>query len=132
MAKKNTVEIDQDVLSALLANSRLGSPQGSSLQDMMSKYLAQGDLPTQATEQDSFINPGMGIGQFRNQEYQPRASGVPYIFTGGSPFPQSPGQQRAEKVYAGGALGSNMLGSLNNVLPALIDAWRKRKGQGGK
>ena len=126
--RKEDEDLLNDVLASLLAGSQFGGPQqGNDLSPFLNQMQ---DLPARATERSTDVDPAALVDQFRNQEFQPKATGVPYIFTGGSPFPQSEGQQRAEKVGAAGALASNSLDSLNSVIPAIIDAWRKRK-QGG-
>ena len=94
--------------------------------------LLQGGAPERrATEREVNIDTMGAMDQFRNESYAPRASGVPYIFTGGSPFPQTKGQQQGEKALAVGAFANNTLDQLNSVVPAIVDAWRKRKSQGG-
>ena len=95
--------------------------------------LIEGGAPERrATEREVNIDTADRMGQFRNQEHAPRASGVPYIFTGGSPFPQTKGQQQGEQALAVGAFANNTMDQLNSVVPAIVDAWRKRKGQGGQ
>ena len=108
----------------------------------LSKLLTLFDEERGAMDMESRIDPIDRMGQFRNQPYAPHASGVPYIFTGGSPFPQTQGQQRAEKVLGGGMLANNILSTggvqnlgaalRDNVLPALWDAWKNRKKAGGQ
>jgi hypothetical protein len=120
----------RDILPTLLAGSRFG--QGDQA-DTLAAYQAlleamyEGEkrkLGEMVTHQD----PMDAVERFRNEGFPSRATGVPYIFTGGSPFPQSPGQQQGEKIVATGALATNVLDAVGGVLPALIDAWRKKKG----
>lgn len=114
-----------DVLTALFAGSKFGERDPAETLRSLLELL--GDEPTEATEMSSVIDPMQRMGQFRNQEFGPRATGVPYIFTGGPLAPQTSGQQTAEKIMATGAFTNNLLSSLNAVLPAVVDAWNQRK-----
>ena len=100
------------------------------LSALLSMFAEGGEQEVGPYERREVMDPMMRMGQFRNQGYRPGGTGKVH-FMGGSPFPQSAGQQRAEKVLAGGMFAGNILDSLNSVVPAIVDAWRKRKGQGG-
>ena len=122
------------VMPALLAGSRFGSRED---EDILAAYMALlegSDMERQPGEIATHQDPMDIVERFRNESYQPRATGVPYIFTGGSPFPQSPGQMQGEKIAATGALTTNVLDSIAGVLPAILDAWNKgkKKKQGGQ
>ena len=119
------------VMPSLLAGSRFG--QGDENEDILAAFMAlledseMGRRPGEiATHQD----PMDMVERFRNEGSPPRGTGVPYIWTGGSPYPQSEGQMKAEKIAATGALGTNVLDSIGSVLPAILDAWNKRKKKG--
>ena len=116
----------QDILTLLLSN-RLGG--GNDLGAVIEALGKMGDPKKKATERDTDIDmTNEFFDQWRETEHRPMASGVPYIFTGGSVFPQTQGQQRAEKMAGAMGFGSNMLDVGNNTLEALLDAWKRRKG----
>ena len=99
---------------------------------ILRNMLMQGDVDRRAMERETHQDPFELMDEFRNEGYRPGGTGKVH-FMGGSPFPQSPGQERGEKVAAIGAFSGNMLDSLNSVVPAIVDAWRNRKKpQGGQ
>jgi len=123
----------EDVLAAwtILDAQRRSGRGGLGGLDVLNAMARGGEPEKRATEREVVMDPMQRMGQFRNQPYAPHATGVPYIFTGGSPFPQTAGQQRAENVLAGGMFTGNLIDTMNSVVPAIVDAWRKRKGTRG-
>ena len=122
-------------MPSLLAGSRFGQgDEGGDYEDYLAALMALLEERSGAREVSSFTDPTELMKRFRNEGYQPRATGVPYIFTGGSPFPMSEGQVRGGDIAATGAFAGNMLDSIGNVLPAILDALNRRKNpkQGGK
>lgn len=112
-----------DVLTAMLAGSGYSEAEQDTYLKTFIALLENQEAEKQPGELSTFTDPVKLAEKFRNEEYGPYATGVPYIFTGGSPFPQTYGQQMGEKVATTGAL-------INNVLPvvaSVLDAWRKRK-----
>jgi hypothetical protein len=122
------------VLPALLAGSRFGDDYDE--EDIYAAYMSllenmEGER--QAGELSAQLDPFQMVEQFREQEHRPFATGVPYIFTGGSVFPQTPGQMDAERIAATGGLVSNTMDAAGSILPAILDILeaRKKSKQGG-
>jgi len=130
MANKNN---PGDILAAMLG------VESGDLRTLLELF---NDEERGAMESEVVIDPLERMDQFRNQDYAPRATGVKHIFLGGNPHPASPGQQRGENVFAAGSALANILGTggvqnfgaslRDTVLPAIVDAWKRRKGQGGQ
>ena len=116
-----------DIMALLLGSGRNSMGSGSDLSGIIQALSMMNDPKRKATERNTDINIPELMDQFRNEAYAPRGSGVPYIFTGGSPFPQSPGQQRAEKVGAGLGMSTNMIDAIGSIL----GAWQDRKKRQG-
>ena len=122
----------EDRLSTLIMNNQ--GNRGLDLSAIIEAIAAMGEPKKKATERDTNINIPELMEGFRNKEYRPGGTGNVH-FMGGSPFPQSPGQQRAEKVGATLGATSNILNSgkgivESGVLGAIWDAIQKRRGQG--
>jgi len=105
--------------------------KGMSLEDIL-KVAQEPKGPQETTSQ--FNIPGL-LSNFTNQEYGPHATGVPYIFTGGSPFPRTKGQIQGGQLAARMALLNNILDSMGAItkstVPQIIDMIKKKKkGQG--
>lgn len=103
---------------------------GLTLNDILS---AAAEEPRSPQEMNTQIDiPGL-LGNFTNREYGPRSSGVPYIFTGGSPFPRTEGQVRAGQLAARMALLNNVLDSMGSItkstVPKIVEMIKKKKGQ---
>jgi len=109
---------------------------------LLRNMLMQGDEERGAMEMEQAIDPLNRMDQFRNEAYRPGGTGKVH-FMGGSPFPQSSGQERGENVFAIGSALGNVLGTggvqnlgaslRDNAWPAIVDAWRNRKKpQGGQ
>jgi len=88
--------------------------------------------PRQAGEMETYIDPVEAVNQFKNEEYGPKATGVPYIFTGGSPFPESDDQAKAQRLAAMNALFSNMQNSMAGNRNALMSRMRRGGQMGGQ
>jgi len=119
-------------MPSLLAGSRFGQDDGGGdYEDYLAALMALLEERSGADEVSAFTDPTELMQRFRNEGYQPRATGVPYIFTGGAPFPQSEGQRQGENIATTGALAGNVLTSIGDVLPAILDAWNKGKKKKG-
>ena len=124
MATQKTPQLE-DILTLLLG-SRMGG--GSDLSAIIEALGKMGDPRKRAPERN--VNTDMTdefFDQWNETEYGPKASGVPYIFTGGSVFPQTEGQKSAQNMAGTLGLGGNMVDTLGSIL----SAWQDRKKRGG-
>jgi hypothetical protein len=65
---------------------------------------------------DQFVDPTKLQALNRPREFAPHASGgQPFVYLGGSPFPVSDDQKRAQRISASGALIANVLESHNAI-----------------
>ena len=131
--QRQTEDAYRDVLNSLLAGSRFGDEDEE--EDWLTAFrelLGVGG-ERQAGELKTQLDPFQMVEQFREKEFGPGATGVPYIFTGGSVFPQTQGQMDAERIAATGALASNTMDAAGSILPAILDILeaRKKSKQGG-
>ncbi len=122
---------ENDILGALMLGAQGGNNTGIDWAQIIEAIHAMGEPKKKLSERSLNVDmtpEGDFLDQFRNEGYPPRSSNVPYIFTGGSPFPQTEGQQRAEKVAAIGGASANMLDAMNPTIAAIVDTIRRRRG----
>lgn len=104
---------DANGLGGLGLSAARDEGSGPSPRQLLGDILAQ--EPTTQNFDDGTRRVGEQLGISDNANFvAPRASGVPFIFTGGSPFPASPDQLNGQRLAALGAMLTNSMDAVNS------------------